>query len=159
MVVEQDLRTDAQPCARGVTMAAARFKAFVGVLASGALVFGSTGASAASGSSHQQISPWATLSVLSGGAPAAAVCGAAAAVAAGQPAPTGCVLPVMDAPPPVANAAPPAESAVPAAGGYGVTPLLLGLAAIAVGVGLFLAVNGNGNGKNNNTPSQPNSPA
>ena len=138
-------------------MAGARLKHFVGIVASSALMFSSTGALASNSNSKQQINPWATLTVLSGGAPAAAICGAASAAAAGQPAPTGCVLPVMEAPPPVASAPPPpAEPVVPAAGGYGVTPLLLGLAAIAVAVGLFFAVNGNGS--NNNTPSQPTSP-
>ena len=132
-------------------------KHVVGVVASSALMFSSTGALASSSNTQQPINPWATLTVLSGGAPAAAICGAAAAAAAGQAAPTGCVLPVMEAPPPVASATPPpAEPVAPAAAGYGVTPLLLGLAAIAVAVGLFFAVNGNGS--SNNTPSQPNSP-
>ena len=133
-------------------MAVARLKRVAGAVAAIALMFSSTGAVAASTHFPQQISPWAALTVLSGGAPAAAVCGAAAAVAAGQPAPTGCVLPVVDAPAPVAVAEPaPAAPVVPVAGGgYTMVPLLLGLAAIAIGVGLFFAVKGNGN--NNNAP-------
>lgn len=132
-------------------MAVARLKCVAGSVAAIALMFSSTGAIAASTPAPQQISPWAALTVLSGGAPAAAVCGAAAAVAAGQPAPTGCVLPVVDAPAPVAVAQPaPVAPVMPVAGGYGMTPLLLGLAAIAIGVGLFFAVKGNGN--NNNAP-------
>jgi hypothetical protein len=141
-------------------MASIGFKGFVGAVAASALFFSSTGAIAApSMPAAQQISPWATLSVLSGAAPAAAVCGAAAAAAAAaQPAPTGCVLPVMDAPPPVASAAPPPPAPVPpiapAGMGYGVSPLLLGLVAIAAGVGLFFLVK---NHHHNN--GQPNSPA
>ena len=142
---------------RGVIMAVARLKRLAGAVAASALLFSSTGAIAASTPAPQQISPWAALTVLSGGAPAAAVCGAAAAAAAGQPAPTGCVLPVMDVPPPVAVAEPAPVAPVVAEGGYGMTPLLLGLVAIAVGVGLFFAVNGNGN--NNAPPVVPVSPS
>ena len=139
-------------------MGVARFKCVAAAVAAGALLFCSTGAIAASTPAPQQISPWAALTVLSGGAPAAAVCGAAAAVAAGQAAPTGCVLPVVDAPPPVAAAEPaPVAPVVSAAAGYGISPLLLGLVAIAVGVGLFFAVKGNGN--NNAPPIVPVSPS
>lgn len=131
-----------------------RWKCFVGVMVSGSLLVGSTAASAtASVSAPQQISPWATLTLLAGGAPAAAVCGAAATAAAAQTAPTGCVLPAVDVPPPapVASAPPPPPLPPPAAG-YGVTPLLLGLVAIAAAVGFWFAVKGNGH---NNAPISP----
>jgi hypothetical protein len=84
------------------------------------------------------MSPWATLAGLSGGAPAAALCGAA--VTAAQAAP-GCVLPVVDTPPPVAQNPPPAPIPVPpveAAGqGFGINPLYLALVAVAAGVGIY----------------------
>jgi hypothetical protein len=125
-----------------------RFKGFVGVAIAGSMLASSTGAVAS-----PQISPWATLTVLSGGAPAAAVCGAAAAAAAAQPA-GGCVLPVVDAPPPppVASPGPPPPPLAAAGAGYGVTPLLLGLVAIAGAVAFLVSVKGNGH-------KQANSPA
>src|SRR6476661_2395220 len=90
------------PLARRLGMAGMRLKGFIGLTAAGAMLVGSTAATAAgSNVSAQQISPWATLTVLAGGAPAAAVCGAAAAAAAAAQPATGCVLPVMDVPPPV----------------------------------------------------------
>jgi hypothetical protein len=137
-------------------MAMTRFKGFVGAIAAGALFASSTNAFASPGANvPEQINPWAALTVLSGGAPAAAVCGAAA-VAAVQPAPTGCVLPVVDAPPPppVASAPPlPPPVPVEAAAGYGFGPILASLAAVAVGVGLFFLVKGHHHNHN-----QPNSP-
>ena len=138
-------------------MAGMRLKGFIGLTAAGAMLVSSTAATAAgSGVSAQQVSPWATLTVLAGGAPAAAVCGAAAVAAAAQPA-TGCVLPVMDVPPPVpvANAAPVpvAPIAAPAAG-FPISPLLIGLVAIAAAAGLYFAVRGHGHGQ-----GQPNSAA
>jgi len=139
-------------------MASMRFKGFVGVIAASALFTSSTAAiGATSAGSSQQISPWAALTVLSGVAPAAAVCGAAAVSAAAQPAPTGCVLPVMDAPPPPpAASAPPPPMPVQAAG-YGINPIspwLAALAAVAVGVGLFFLVKDH----THNNGTQPNSP-
>lgn len=65
-----------------------------------------------------QFDPWAVLSVMSGGAPAAAVCGSAAAAATAQPA-GGCVLPQVGVAPPVpveTPAAVPPPVAVYAAG-------------------------------------------
>lgn len=131
-------------------MASLGFKGFVGIAVVGSMLASSTVATAAGSAPAPQISPWATLTVLSGGAPAAALCGAAAAAAAAQPGP-GCVLPVMDAPPPVAVAEPPAPVPPPPAG-FGTGPLLLGLVAIAVAAGLFFAV------KDHNHHNQPNSP-
>lgn len=104
-------------------------------------MLGSTAAVAAAPTPVQQADPWAVLTAMSGGAPAAAMCGAAAGTASAQ-APGGCVLPVTDAPPPppVAEAVPP-----PMVGGGGISPLFIALLAIAAGVGIFLAVNNSGN--------------
>lgn len=131
-------------------MPGVRFKRLMGLVIAGSMLASPTAAMAS-----QQISPWATLTVLSGGAPAAAVCGAAVAAAAAQPA-GGCVLPVIDTPPPpVANAGPPPPPPAEAvAAGYGVTPLLLGLVAIAGAVAFLVAVKNNGHGH-----PQPNSPS
>jgi len=118
-----------------------RFRRMIGGLVAGSMIFSSTAALASTAPAPTQADPWAVLSVMSGGASAAAVCGAAAAaVAAAQPA-GGCVLPQVDVPP-VAQAGPPEPIPVPpvepASAGLGISPLLLGLAAIAAGVGLYL---------------------
>jgi len=118
-------------------MASNGFKGMIGAVIAGSLMFSST-AAVASAPQVQQASPWGILAAMSGGAPAAALCGAAAA--AGQ-APTGCVLPVVDVapvpPPPAPVPVPPVEAP---AGGLGISPLILGLLAIAAGVGIYLAV-------------------
>ena len=122
-------------------MAGSRYRAGIGALIAGSLVFSSTGALAAAAPPVAQADPWAVLSAMSGGASAAAVCGAAAAAAAAavQPA-AGCVLPQIDVVP--ATTAPPAPIPVPpvepASSGLGISPLLLGLAAVAAGVALYL---------------------
>lgn len=125
-----------------------RFRKAIGVFIAGSMVFGSTGAIAASAPANvPQFDPWAVLSVMNGGASAAAACGvavsaAAAAAAAAQPA-NGCVLPQIDAapsagpPPPQPIPVPPVETV---GGGFGISPLLLGLVAIAAGVGLYFAL-------------------
>jgi hypothetical protein len=91
----------------------------------------------------QQIDPWAALSALSGVAPAAALCGAAATAAAMQPGP-GCVLPVVDAAPVVSQAGPPPPTPVPpvepVGGGFGIDPLLLGLGVLVVGALVYFLV-------------------
>jgi hypothetical protein len=80
---------------------------------------------------------------MSGGAPAAALCGAAAVAAAAQTG-AGCVLPVADAPvaaaPPTPVPVPPVE---PVGGGFGVDPLLLALGALAVGALIYFLVHDN----------------
>jgi len=106
-------------------------------MAAGSLFISSTGAIAAqSAPSAQQVNPWAALTAMSAGAPAAALCGSAAVAAAAQPA-AGCVLPVVDQPVPVANAGPPPPTPVPpveaAGGGIGISPLFLALGALAAG--------------------------
>ena len=126
-----------------------RMKVIVGALLAGSLMIGSTAAVAAVPLPAAQPSPWAVLTIMSEGAPAAALCGAAAVAAAAQ-SPNGCVLPALDAPP-VAQAAPPAPASVPpisapsASFGLGISPLLLGLLALAAGVGIYFAVHNHGN--------------
>jgi hypothetical protein len=119
----------------------------VGVLIAGSLLFSSTGAVAASSAvSATQINPWAALTAMTGGAPAAALCGAAVVAAAAQAPGTGCVLPVSDAAPVVA-AAPPQPIPVPpveaAGGGLAFDPLLLGLGALAAGALIYFLVRHN----------------
>lgn len=132
-------------------MAVSRFKGFVGILVAGSMMASSTAAVAATSTVPiTQVNPWATLTAMSGGAPAAALCGAAAVAAAAQPAP-GCVLPQVD------NIAPPAPVPVPpveAAAGKAVSPLLLALGAIAAAVLLYFLLRGHHHHDN-----EPNSPA
>jgi hypothetical protein len=117
----------------------------IGGLVAASLTLGSTAAAASSPS--PQANPWGLLSVMSGGAPAAAMCGAATVATAAQ-APTGCVLPALDAPP-AAQPPPPQPAAVPPISapspGFGLSPLLLGLLAVAAGIGLYFAVHHHGN--------------
>jgi hypothetical protein len=88
---------------------------------------------------------------MSGGAPAAALCGAAAVAAAAQ-AGAGCVLPVADAPvaaaPPTPVPVPPVE---PVGGGLGFDPLLLALGALAVGALIYFLVHDNNDDEDNVT--------
>ena len=129
-------------------MRALRSNPLVGVLVAGSLMVSSTAAVAATtASAVPQVSPWATLTALSGGAPATALCGAAAVAAASQTAP-GCVLPVQDvaaapaAVPPPPAPVPPVE---PVSAGMGVNPLLLGLGALALGALIFFLVRNHNN--------------
>jgi hypothetical protein len=136
-------------------MTGSAYKRVVGVFVAGSMLFGSTAAVASTQPAPSaQVDPWAVLSVMSGGASAVAMCGAAAVAAAAQ-APVGCVLPAVDTPPPVAANPPPQPIPIPpvepAGAGLGISPLLLGLLAIAAGVGLYFALR-----KHHN---QPNSPA
>ena len=125
-------------------------KVIFGAFLSASLIVGSTAAYAAPAISSSQPSPWAVLTAMSEGAPAAALCGAAMTAGAAQ-APGGCVLPALDAPPPVPQAAPAPPAPVPpisapSAGlGLGISPLLLGLLVVAAGVGIYFAVHHHGN--------------
>jgi hypothetical protein len=112
-------------------------------------MLGSSVASAAPVAAQQTVDPFAIVSIFGTADSAAAICAgssaaaaaSAATVAAGQAPGTGCVLPVVDTPPPpVAETAPPplAPAAVAAGSGIGVFPLLLGLAAIAAAVAVIL---------------------
>ena len=120
-----------------LTRAATAFAAaslFVGSAASAAPVASRT------------VDPLVAVSMLGTASSQAAVCaaGAASVAAAAQAAPAqpGCVLPVVDAPPPapVAEVPPPAyvPAAVTTAGGLGIMPLLLGLAAVVGAATLLL---------------------
>lgn len=122
----------------------------IGALIAGCLMASSTAAVAAVAPPVRQADPWAVLAVMSGGAPAAAMCGAAAAASASGQMPGGCVLPVVDAAPvPVEPPAPPPMIPVAAAGaGSGMSALLLALLAIAAGVGVYLAIHNNGSTAN-----------
>jgi hypothetical protein len=129
-------------------------KGLVGIVAAASFMLSSTAATAAQ-MGMTQPDPLAVLSAMSGGPAAAALCGAAAATAA-QPA-GGCVLPQLGVAPPVVQAppqpvpVPPVEPAV--AAGLGISPLLLGLAAIAAGVGAYLIIHHSSG--NNNKPVSP----
>ena len=132
-------------------MASLRMRPIVAAMVAGSLIVSSTGAVAATmtptAAAPQQVNPWATLSALSAGAPAAALCGgtaataaASAAAAAQAPAP-GCVLPVVD------QAAPPAPVPVPAVepvgGGFGISPLVLALGALAAAALIYFLIKNN----------------
>ena len=112
-------------------MARSRNRA-IGALIAGSLVFSSTGAIAAAAPRPAQPDPWAVLSVMSGGAAAASVCGTADSA--------GCAfaqdVPAQSEPPPPIPV-PPVE---PASSGLGISPLLLGLIAVAVAVGAYLVL-------------------
>ena len=124
-------------------MAVSRTRGTIGVLIAGSMLFSSTGAIAANAATPTyQPDPWAVLSVMSGGASAAAACGvaigAAAATAAQAPG-SGCVLPQVDqAPAPAAGPPQPVPPVAEETTGLGISPILLGLAAIAAAVGLYL---------------------
>jgi hypothetical protein len=121
-------------------MASRRLSGFLGAVVASSLMLSSTAAVAAAQAPVQQADPWAVLTAMSQGAPAAAMCGSAAA--AGAQGSAGCVLPVTDAPPPP----PPAEVPPPVVGGgASINPLFIALIAIAAGIGIFLAVNNSGN--------------
>lgn len=138
-------------------MSGTRVHRFVGVLIAGSLFVSSTGAVAATSAAPvSAINPWAALTAMTGGAPAAALCGAAAVAAAAQ-APANCVLPVTDTPPPVAQSAPPAPIPVPpvepAGGGLAFDPLLLGLGALAIGALAYFLLRNDNNDNEANSPT------
>lgn len=138
-------------------MSGTRVHRFVGVLIAGSLFVSSTGAAAATSAAPvSAINPWAALTAMTGGAPAAALCGAAAVAAAAQ-APANCVLPVTDTPPPVAQSAPPAPIPVPpvepAGGGLAFDPLLLGLGALAIGALAYFLLRNDNNDNEANSPT------
>lgn len=130
-------------------------------LAAGAAAFLSSQAAYAA-PTHSFVDPLVSLAVLGGAPSHSAVCAGstsatAAAVAAAQAPPLGCVLPVTGAPPPAAVAeVPPPPPPVVAAGApksIGTLPLLLGLAAV-IGV-LALILSGDDNGNGDTTPVSP----
>lgn len=100
------------------------------------------------------ISPMVALSIFGSQSSAAALCGASTAVAAGAAASAqapgaGCVLPVVDAPPPLPAAEPLPVAEPIAASGFGITPVLLGLAGIAI---LAALISGSNDGNDNEPP-------
>jgi hypothetical protein len=132
------------PLCRRNDMASNGLKRVIGLFVAGSLMMSSTAAMASNTAPVQQVDPWAVLSAMSAGAPATAMCGAAAAAAATAQ-PTGCVLPVVDAVPAAPPPAPPPPLPVAAAGG-GISPLMLGLIALAAGVGVILALHNHSHG-------------
>ena len=86
-----------------------------------------------------QVSRWAILSLTSGGAPAAAICGAAAPAAAAQT-PGNCVLPQLDMPPPpvVQGALPPPPP--PVFGAFGIPIPVLAILAAVLGTMLYIGL-------------------
>ena len=126
------------------------------VIAGLALCFSPTIASAAV-TSAPTLNPLIAVGVFGSAASAQAACGAAtsaaaaagaAAVAQGQP---GCVLPVVDAPPPVPVSEAPPAVLPPAGGGIGIAPILLGL----LGIAALVAVLAKGDG-GDEAPASPN---
>ena len=110
-----DARRELGPSPSGDSGMILRFRQIVALSVAGSMFVSSTGAVAAGASTPpvQQIDPWAALSVMSSGAPAAALCGSAAVTAAAAQGASGCVLPAVDAPAPVAEEGPPAPVPVP----------------------------------------------
>jgi hypothetical protein len=103
----------------------------------------------------QTISPMVALSIFGSQASATALCGtssttvAASAAASAQAPAGGCVLPLVDAPPPVPVAEPlPVAQPIAASSGFGITPILLGLAGIAI----LAALIAGSSDKNDNDP-------
>jgi hypothetical protein len=135
-------------------MTYSRFNGFVGILIAGSMIASSSAAGAQTTMPvTDQGNSWATLSLLAGGAPAAALCGSATVAAAQAPA-GHCVLPAVDtaaAPPPVEAAVapppPPVES--------GVNPLIFALGAIALGAAIFLLTKNHGHGTFLFPPNSP----
>ena len=102
------------------------------------------------------ISPMVALSIFGSQASATALCGASAttvaasAAAAAQAPAGGCVLPLVDAPPPVpVTEALPVAEPIAVSSGFGITPILLGLAGIAILAALIASQN------NDNDNDQP----
>ena len=127
---------------RGVLRTVTTFSAAVALCAGPALASASTVAAPT-----QSINPMIALSIFGSQASAAALCGASAttvvasAAATAQAPAGGCVLPLVDAPPPpvpAAEAAPFVPAPI-AATGFGIAPVLLGLAGIAVLSALILS--------------------
>ena len=112
-------------------MASLRFKPVVALVVAGSMFASTTGAIAASApaSAPQQVAPWVALSALSGGAPAVAVYGAAAASVQAAP----------DAGPPPPTPVPPVEPASEGLG-LGISPLYLAVGAVAAGALIYFVL-------------------
>ena len=110
---------------------------------------GSPAAAAARASTAPEapmLSPWVALSALGSTASSAALCGSAttsaAAASSAQGTAPGCVLPVVDAPPPVVPTTEPVAAVAPVERGFSVLPLLLGLAGVAAIAALLMSGDG-----------------
>ncbi len=117
-------------------------KKFVGTAAAILLCLSPTMARAATATpAPPQINPLVALSALGSPASATALCGASTTAAAGAAAVSqaqpGCVLPLVDQapPPPMPQAVPPPP---PVGGGFGISPIILGLLGIAALAALLL---------------------
>jgi hypothetical protein len=129
-----------------------RLNRVVGVLIAGSMFVSSTGAVAATNPiSAPQVNPWAALAIMTGGAPAVALCNGATPVDPNVPAPpgvtNGCIMPVTDVvPPPVTQGGPPPPIPVPPVEpmggglGFGFDPILLALGALLAGGLIYLLV-------------------
>lgn len=122
-------------------------------------MLGSSAATAAPAAAPRMVDPLAVVSIFGTADSVAAICaGSSAAAAAGTAATTagqtpgaGCVLPVVDAPPPAAVETAPPEVLAPGVtttGGIAAFPLLAGLAAI-VGLAAIFLVHDNANSEIN----------
>ena len=114
-----------------------------------ALICGSLLVSSSAANATASLNPWSTLSAFGTQASRDAACSAGTAAAAGaaaaaQAAGSGCVLPVVDAPPPpaVVEAVPVPPPAIETAGGIGVSPLVLALGALALAGLIYLIAKG-----------------
>ena len=121
-----------------------------------ALVSGPALASASAvPTSTRTISPMVALSIFGSQASATALCGASATTVAASAAATaqtpagGCVLPLVDAPPVPGREPLPVAEPIAASSGFGITPILLGLAGIAILAALIASQN------NDNDNDQP----
>lgn len=121
-------------------------KTFISIGVALALSASPSLASASAIATPQAINPMVALSIFGSQASAAALCGSSATAAAASAAATaqgpagGCVLPVVDAPPPLPVVEPAPFVPPPvASSGFGLTPILLGLAGIAILAALILS--------------------
>ena len=128
-------------------MSLSRCQRLSAMVASASLLLTTPAGVAVAAPSATSMSPWAALSALGTQASATALCGttisAAAATAQAAPAQPGCVLPLVDAPPPVVTTPPPVAvpPAVASGSGLGISPLLLGLGILTV-IGLLALAHG-----------------
>jgi hypothetical protein len=120
----------------------APMKSLAGVAAAFALCASPTMASAATSATIQPLNPLVAVSIFGTQASAQTVCteaassAAAAGAAVAAQGQAGCVLPAVDTPPP-----PPVVEPVPHAGGFGISPVILGLLGIAALAALIIAGN------------------
>ena len=116
-----------------------RWKPVIGATAALAFCVSPTVASAATSLHSQPVSPLVAVSVFGTQASAQAVCSGAVGAAAGAAstqAQAKCVLPVVDPAP----APPVAEFVPPPTQGFGISPILLGLAGLALAAGIIVAL-------------------